>query len=337
MKVLADYHHGNLYHSLHLLFEKRLGHELYRPIGRDWFTSGYFKVAQPYGNAEDTINQYLGIDQRHYDAFVFLNGDYKLNDDIYHIYDWENKFQHKAITFQKFKEMEFDLIIASHPLHTNWEELLQFQPKAKFIMQLGNEGQDSDAQNILCSTNYQAKEAQNMIRYHQEFDLSDYSYAPPFQHTSIKSFVVSLPEPEIYFAYKNALSEFDFKAHGAGSPDGTVHGPLIPHLMKQSAFGYHNKPGGEGYGHVIHKWYASGRPCIINYEIYKNSFAGPLLIPDKTCISLDQPFDEVIKKIRYFSQPKQHEQMCKDAYEQFEKVVNFNGEADKIKLWLQTL
>jgi hypothetical protein len=34
MKILVDFvGHADLYYSMHLLFEKRLGHELYRPTG----------------------------------------------------------------------------------------------------------------------------------------------------------------------------------------------------------------------------------------------------------------------------------------------------------------
>src|SRR5258706_14059099 len=106
MNVLVDYHHGNLYHSLHLLFEKRLGFKLFRPIGMQWAEQGWWKVHEPYGFALDTAGQYLDINDKHWDSYKNLNGDYKLKDDIYHVYDPENKFQHKAVTLEKFKEMQ---------------------------------------------------------------------------------------------------------------------------------------------------------------------------------------------------------------------------------------
>lgn len=57
MKVLADHHHDDLYESLRILFEDRLGWELYRPIGTEWYTEGYWDVY----NHPDTVTQYLGL------------------------------------------------------------------------------------------------------------------------------------------------------------------------------------------------------------------------------------------------------------------------------------
>lgn len=336
MRVLADYHHGNLYYSLHLLFEKRLGYELIRPIGHDWFDQGYFKIAEPYGNAEDTIGQYLSINDREWDSHKNLNGNYKLKDDIYHIQDPENGFQHNAVTFERFKQMKFDYIVATHPLHTNWEELLKYQPEAKFIQQVGNENQTSNATNILCSTaDFKPEGHQNIIRYHQEFDVEPYE--PPTNHNKITSFVVTLPEPEIYEQYKSALPEFEFKAHGVGSPDGTVSGNTIPQLMKENAFGYHIKPL-DGFGHVIHKWAFSGRPLIVRASYYKGKIAEPLLIDGVTCIDLDShTFEENIRLIRQVSEPERHNQMCEAMYKRAKEVCNFDKEASEIKGWLQTL
>jgi hypothetical protein len=42
MKAIADFHHTDLYRSFQFLFEKRLGWELYRPSGRDWYPRFYW-------------------------------------------------------------------------------------------------------------------------------------------------------------------------------------------------------------------------------------------------------------------------------------------------------
>lgn len=338
MKVLVDYHHGNLLYSLYKLFEQRLGFEIYRPIGLDWFTNGYFKIAEPYGNAQDTIDQYLSTKSRKWDAFKALNGDYKLKDDIYHIWDHENGFEHRAITFEKFKEMKFDLIVASHPLHNNWKDLLNYQPQAKFIVQIGNEGQTTDARNVLCSTaDFLPRDGQNFIRYHQEFDLEDYFYTPPESHKLVRSFVVSLPEPETFFMYKNLLSDFTFEAYGVGSPEGTVHGGDIARMMRESAFGYHVKPM-DGYGHVIHKWAFTGRPLITRASYYKGKLAEPLLEDKVTCIDLDKhSVSENCDLIELFSQPENHLTMCENMARRAREVVNFDHESQKIKDWLNYL
>ena len=55
MRIFADYHHGGLYHALHILFCERMGFELYRPIGFEWAERGYWK----YSENPPTIAQYL--------------------------------------------------------------------------------------------------------------------------------------------------------------------------------------------------------------------------------------------------------------------------------------
>ena len=124
INVLSDLHNGSLYNSLHLLFENRLGWNLYRPIGEDWFTNGYWKIAETYGNWPETITQFLGINNQPYDPYKNLNGRLVERDGIYHIFSPEGNFEHKAITFDTFKNMKFDYIVASHTLHQKWEELL---------------------------------------------------------------------------------------------------------------------------------------------------------------------------------------------------------------------
>jgi len=339
MNVFVDYHHGNLYHSLHLLFEKRLGFNMYRPIGYEWFTNGYWKIAEPYGNAQDTINQFLGIDDRHWNAYESLNGDYKLKDEIYHIYDPENNFQHKAITFDTFKKMQFDLIVASYPQHEFWVQLLRYQPKAKFIMQLGNTGQKTSAQNILCSTTEFIPDInQKVFTYHQEFDLSEYSYEHPTNHKKVSSFVVLLPERETYIQYRDALPEFDFKAYGPGAIDGTLSGREIAQEMKKSAFGWHVKPGGDGYGHIIHKWFAVGRPIITRSSYYRGKMAEQLLLDGITCIDLDKRnMADNLEVIRYFSSQERHTLMCANARHRFEEIVNFEKEAVGLKQFIEEI
>lgn len=313
---------------------------MYRPIGYEWFTQGYFRIAEPYGNAEDTIGQYLDINEKEWDSYKNLNGNYKLKDNIYHIYDPENRFTHNAITFDKFKEMKFDLIVSSFPLHDNWERLLEYQPQAKFIQQLGNFGQTTDTTNVLSSTtDFKPKENQNVIYYHQEFDLTQYIYVSPKNHSKVSSFVVLLPERETFEIYKSNLPEMDFKAYGPGAIDGNLSdGEGISAEMQKSAFGWHIKPGGDGFGHVLHKWFASGRPVIIRGDFYKGQTAEQLLEDGVTCIDLDKhTFQENIELIKYWSKPNNHKAMCENAYKRFREVCNFDEETKRIKKWIDYL
>lgn len=336
MNVLADLHNGSLYNSLHLLFENRLGMNLYRPIGEEWFTQGYFKVAEPYGNYPGTISQYLAINNRPYDPYTNLNGNLVEQDGIYKIFSPEGNFEHKAITFDTFKNMKFDYVLASHPLHGNWEDLLQYQPHAKFIVQLGNENQTTEAKNVLSSVWASTpKPHQNYCYYHQEFDLNEFKYEPPINHTLIRSFVHLQPEKEMFDIYKSNLPEFQMEAYGMG----TVLGPSqnIYQQMKESAFGWHVKPA-DGYGHILHNWFSVGRPVIIKGSYYKGKTGGLLLEDGKTCIDLDQStFGGNLNKIRYWSLPDNHIKMCQNAYDKFKEVCDFDKEAESIKSFLSNI
>lgn len=306
---------------------------MYRPIGLDWFDAGYFKIAEPYNNSQDTINQYLDTSSTTWDAYKALSGGSWKEGDIYRVPDGENDFIHKAVTFETFKKMQFDAIVSSHPLHSNWADLTSFQPGSVYITQIGNEGQSSDSQNILCSTaDFQPKEGQNFIRYHQEFDLSDYTYVPPKQTKRITSLVVGLPESGIFDAYKNSLYSYDFRAYAAGREEGVLgNAKEISQAMKDSMFGWHIKPA-DGFGHVIHKWFACGRPIITKGNYYQGKMAGALIEDGVTAIDLDKhSFDENIQLIKYWSEPENHKKMCQAAYEKFQEVVNFEKEAQQIK------
>jgi hypothetical protein len=331
MKVFADYHHGQLYHSLHFLFEERMKCELYRPIGLDWVTQGYWDIAKPYGNARDTIDQYLAIRGGKWDAFTNLNGSCKLKDNVYHIYEGQNDFYHHAITLDTFKRIKFDVIIATFPGHDKlWEHLWKkYQPQAKFIVQLGNEGQKTDAKNVISSVyQYQPKDGQNVFFYHQEFQPGVFKYVSPYNHKLICSQVMLLPLREIFLQYKQAMPDFTFKAHGQGAIDGNLNTIQIQAKnMQDSAFGWHIKPA-DGYGFIIHSWYASGRPVITRGSDYVNKTAGILLEDEVTCIDLDKRnFEDNMKVIRKWSEPENHRKMCQAAYERFQSAVDFDEEA----------
>lgn len=339
MRVMTDYHHGGLYYSLHLLFEERLGWELYRPIGYDWHDQGYWKIAEPYGDSQGTIDQYLAINDKSWDRYVNLNGNYKLDDDIYYIWDGENNFQHKAITLAQFKKMQFDFIMPTYPTHKNWGELIQFQPQAKFLMQLGNEGQTTEIRNVLSSVFAfsPVHVDQKVFYYHQEIPRA-FTYSEPVPSNKITSFVIGLPERETYEKFKGLLPEFEFKAYGPGAIDGTL--PTIDDMvseMKKSLFGWHIKYA-DGFGHLIHQWYAVGRPVITRASFYQGKTAGLLLTNDETCIDLDQYSEaEAVERIRYWSDPVRHAQMCENARKRFDDVVDPDGEVIRLREWLQNI
>lgn len=268
-----------------------------------------------------------------------LNGNYRLDDGVYHVWVGENNFQHRAITFAQFKKMQFDFIMPTYPLHENWGELIQFQPRAKFLFQLGNEGQTTRARNVLSSV-YAYKPShvdQKVFYYHQELSKI-YTPSYPVPSNKITSFVIGLPERETFEKFKRLLPEYDFRAYGGGAIDGTL--PTVEAMadeMRKSLFGWHIKYA-DGYGHLLHQWFAIGRPVIIRGSFYEGKTAGLLLTDNVTCIDLDKHSEsDIVERIRHWSIPENHVKMCRAVRERFAEVVNSDREANDLKNWLANI
>ncbi len=69
MRILTDFHHSSLMRAHVMLFEDRLGHEVFRPIGMDWFHEGYWAI----NDLEPTARQFLAFDSQPFDSTPPLN------------------------------------------------------------------------------------------------------------------------------------------------------------------------------------------------------------------------------------------------------------------------
>lgn len=333
MKVFADKHHGALSYSLHLLFEKRLGWELYSPIGMEWRTEGYWQYSQ----LEDTIHSYLDITK-----------DY---DDIGHcVVHWDPDFEwyQNHLTFKQFLKTDIDIIIASVGDHedTFFDLIQRHKPDAKLIRQIGNWDEEVDfnkSKNVMISVGpFVCPDFVNYICYHQEFDIKKWKYTKPTNFKTIKTFVNchhDTVDYKLWPKYKKLLPEFRFFEHGIGGDDGCISPQKgVRSCMAASGFIWHVKLGGEGFGHVIHNAYALGRPCIVRGSYYSGKMAEPLLIDGVTCIDLEKgSLEENIKKIRYFSVPKRFNKMSENAYKRFKEVCNFDKEEKALRKFLEQL
>lgn len=332
MNIFVDYHHGDLYHSLHLVFEKRLGHNLYCPIGMDWFHKGYWKIASPYGDALDTVGQFLD----HGPGVLE-----KIEDNIYYLYEPTRNAHYKGITLDQFAKMDIDVVISSIPAHDiSFAALIKdYKPSAKHISQMGNLWTQTQVRNVMCSfpqSRINVHLDQNVVFYNQEFDLNIFKYVPPSLNKMITSFVHTLPKAELFHQYKNRLNDFTFKSYGAGCLNGCIDLCNIASEMGKSTFGWHVKPGGDGYGHCLHNWLACGRPIITylsDYRHYSN-----LLIHRETCIDLEaNTFEKNIELIQECSEPETHKRMCETTHKVFKENVNFDKDAEKVRTFLEVL
>lgn len=351
MRVLADLHHAELYYSLQLLFEKRLGWELYRPIGIDWYEQGYWHVF-PHLN---TANQFLGLNQAIEIPKDFrgnplprgfcINEEYIFEDGIYYVKDPTKNKVNRGITLEKFKEMDFDILISSIPQHIEpFNKLIRkFQPRAKHVFQVGNSwGHLPGIKNVLASTSRFAVPAGlNICFYHQEFDLEMFRYQSPDPSSQKKicSYIHYMKGMDLFAQYAHKLPKFQFLTYGAGMLDSLMETQLLADQMRNSTFTWHYKPEGDGFGHVIHNTFAVGRPSLVWKPHYAGRLAETLMVDGQTCLDLScRNFEANIRAISRASEPAEHARMCKAAKKRFDSIVNFDDQFEnQIKPFLERL
>lgn len=352
MKIFTDLHHSGLAYSLHLLFEKRLGHELYFPIGTEWFDHGYWCIAEPYQNNINTIKQYLDLNHEYVptDGTVSLNKVTDVKPTHYEVKDIAHDYTRKHITWDQFRSMDINIIIGSIPRH--WEVYRQlkdiYKPKAKVIAQMGNmfyEAHDlmksGTIKNLMASTSqFSAPSWVNSVFYHQEINKEVFTYSSPQEYPiKITSFVNCLPRSDLFSRYKIALHDCDVQAYGAGCPDGNISTiQEMAAIMKQSHWAYHVKPAGDGFGHVWFDWALIGRPIITNFSDYHDKLAGEIFEDGVTGIDLEKrSFEDNVKYIRELSQPTIHRQMCREINRRVKEKMNYKEEAKSIREFINNL
>jgi hypothetical protein len=339
-RVLTDYHHDDLFYSLQLLFEKRLGWELYRPMGLEWYEQGYWNIFPHI----DTARQFLGIDQasnRPRDIRgnplsdrECLNARYVEDDGIYYIANPTKDNIQRGISLEKFKNTEFDVLLSSIPQHVApYNELItKFQPKAKHIFQVGNAwGHVLGVKNLLASTApFSVPSDIRACFYHQEFDTSMFCYEAPTAYDRVNSYIHWMRAPECMKQVASYLPSWNFKSYGAGMEETISLTSNIAKTMKASAFTWHHKPEGDGYGHIIHNSYACGRPAIVWRQHYKNKLASDLFVPGNCIFADGLSAEDLAKAIHRYAHPNNHIQMCEKAVKRFQEVVNFDYEFDNV-------
>lgn len=346
-KVFTDFHHSSLLRSLVLLFEDRLGMEVYRPIGLEWYEQGYWAI----NDQLDTAKQFLSLDQAYVpeDGTPPLNIAYHEREPGVHLCaDPGSSSFHRAITLEAFKNTEFDFVIASIPEHVVlYQELIRrFQPRAKLIVQMGNNWDLKQyyGHNVLASTAPVESPGVNAFFYHQEFDLKLFKPTPAKPTRNIYSFVNVIEQTQGWEDYKTMRDllkgrGFTFAAFGGQCPDGNMHGPKqLADKMREAQFVFHVKHGGDGFGHVIHNAYAVGRPVITRKSQYAGQLAEQLMVPG-TYIDLDEHSYGEVKNmvVRSTFDPEGLKAMGKRAAERFREVVDYSQEAKGVWQWLETL
>lgn len=361
--VFTDFHHAGLLNSLIMLFEGRMDGKVYRPIGMEWAEKGFWKVY----DHPATQQQFLGIGGATPDGTPPLNEvvateltKLEAVPQIYYCKDIEGDTTNKAITFQGFMDLPFDVVIASIPAHIEpFKRLCELHPNhPKLIFQIGNAWtiEAGLAPNVMASAiiNDVPPEVY-FISYHQEFDTKTFS---PFSKIvsngdqlewpgkNISSFVNCFnvlghfsEDWDLFRRMEQTMPDWTFRSHGGQCRDGSCDGTRnLAVAMREARFIWHTKNGGDGYGHVLHNSAAVGRPLITKKLYYAGKMGEKLMIDGKTCIAIDGlGIDEIKNKIEYYSEPARYAEMCKNVYENFLEVCNFDKEFESLQIFLNNL
>jgi hypothetical protein len=321
MRILSDRHHMGLTESLRLLFEKRLGHELYFQKGMEWYPE--FWNLQPF---KDTAIQYL---ERELEG---VNG----------------------VTLDEFKNTKFDILIASIPQHIEpFKKLIElYQPQAKLIYQIGNQWNvdPNVVKNIMASANIDIPAGVNGVIYHQEFDLDIFHYEPPKQGKKIYSFINCLntvdlyrKDWELFLELERLMPDWEFKSFGGQCRNGAIWDRKeLADKMREATFIFQCKTDGDGYGHNIFSAAAVGRPLITRRSDYIGKLAEPLVGSYSIKVDIYSP-EEIAKHIQqvHSAWDMQHELILEDMslgiYGKFNEVCDFDSEEQKIRTFLQNL
>lgn len=351
MRWFCDFHHSALAHSIRLM-SKRIGAEVYFPIGMEYADLGYWLVHKPYNFNQATAMQYLSLDQRYIpmDGTAPLNRTTAQRPTHFELADLAHGDILKSITLDQFKSIDIDVVIASIPDHVkSFTRLIkEHKPKAKLVLQIGNIAWNGPVQemirkgkvkNLLASVKkFDLPASINAVFYHQEMRLKD--FVEPPTSLKIKSFVHLLPQPEVYNRYKEALPEVTFRAYGASCPDGFINNvEKLFYEMRDCSIGFMNKPNGDGFGHVFHSFFMLGRPIITNFKDYEDKLGGLLLEDQVTAIDLSRrSFEENVSLIRSILNDRSRLiEMCKNAFNKFREVVDYEREGVEIAKFFQNL
>ena len=155
---------------------------------------------------------------------------------------------------------------------------------------------------------------------------------PPATATGSRS---STPCQSIYDDVRAQLPERTMTSHGIDGPQGNVETVReIAALMRSSAWAWHDKVQGDGFGHVIHDWAAIGRPLIGHAGHYRGLMAEPFWVDGVTCIDLDRhTVPEVVERLQTIT-AEEHLAMGQAIRAVFDQHVDFAAEAGRIREFL---
>ena len=337
-RVLADFHHADLFESYQLTLGDRFGWDVYRPIGMDWFDRWYWSFERAY-HGDAVARQYLSL----------WDGDEDRGDEWTRVDRTHPGRTFRMVTLDQALAQPWDLVIASVPDNYRGFAKLAAETGARFVAQFGNQWQDVDVPDgtaaALVSTTGIATRVPQVV-YHQEFSLRDFYPAVPVRpNPSVRSFVNCFPEtPEYprFRAFAESAPDFAWEVYGAygSAPDDLYKRgnldttPAVAAAMRGAFVIWHAKYWSDGYGHVIHNAFASGRPVFGSARYYRDKLAGPLWTVGVDVDGLSP--DGVAQRLsELYNDQDAYARMCEASARRFREVVDFDADAEAVRTLLE--
>ena len=125
------------------------------------------------------------------------------------------------------------------------------------------------------------------------------------------------------------MPERTFRIHGIDGIDGNIKPTKdVGTLMRSYGWAWHDKVTGDGFGHVIHNWAATGRPLIGHASHYAGQMAGPLWEDGVTAIDLDR---HAVSELPALLETLDNVAMGHAIRDRFEELVDWEAEADEVR------
>lgn len=352
LRILTDEHHHALAESLLMLFEDRGIGEVYFPTGMEWWDEDYW-VWEREWHGDAVARQYLvGIWSE------ASHGPIRTRPDPRH--PWRVQ---KGITLEAARSLRWDIVLSSLPHNDAGMARFAREHGAHFGVQVGNDVQQSRwdlAEFILSSSTLPGRGPEYIghrfsfagkptVMYHQEFDLNIFRHEwPPATRREVASWVncfAEMAEPYAQFAAlaRRHAGEFDFRcygSYGSAPTDELAAGDVSPVVevaerMRGARIGWHSKAWSDGFGHVIHDWFAIGRPVLGWQRYYADKVAAPLWLEGITSFDMERPEHEVLAIMRRLRDDDDyHRTISENAARRFREVVDFDAEAETIRALL---
>jgi hypothetical protein len=167
------------------------------------------------------------------------------------------------------------------------------------------------------------------VVYHQEMDPIEFNPNIGIGTASFVNCMTSMGH--CWDLLEEARARIPVRIFGIDGPDGVIKPySLLTWIMGASAWGWHDKAQGDGFGHVIHTWAAVGRPLVGHASHYAGKMASRFWRDGETCIDLDRhSVAEAVEIIQTIT-PEKHAEMCRAIRAEFD-TIDYSAEAESIR------